>query len=405
MPWTFGIVFGFAVASLAVAQPPRLSGTYRIAICKVEPCSVDDTTNVVVGGILVLSDSQVTPAHFPEATVRRMTNSANRWRREGTNACFALQRRRLEPRTYAGIGEVALTNWTAVPGNPASVDFGLYRSPDAGNRVKATITAGALRGTGTSSGAGVAGVDWPDDIVVGRRVSDTDLKPCIDAVVHQISGPLRPPYPNLTTQLPKSDSTRHYLLFLSSQLLDEQDPPRGFSSNYYSFGNLSAIGGDSTVLAIGIGHRSPTPTAFADTVLARVRALRALGVAPSRISVVGVGKGTAIATDVASRLAEPVNYVFVGACQGATPIKPATATALHVLDVLTEDVPLANRCGSRFTPPTIVSEQLLAPAYGGGRAGRSGGNAGGGRPAPDRADEWVDDVVWWIKTRPGSGRR
>ena len=184
------VVLFVAIAAVAIRSPAAqgpITGTYRIAICKSEPCSIADTANVVVRGHIVLSDSAVTAAHFPEGRARQRQQPRERMysRDGGANACYALQRLRLEPRTFAGIGEVALSRWSLVaaswsggPLEPRTFEFGLYRSPDAGTKLIATVTNGVLRGRAQSAGAGAAAVDWPDDIAVGERVSDASLQPC-----------------------------------------------------------------------------------------------------------------------------------------------------------------------------------------------------------------------------------
>jgi hypothetical protein len=391
------VVLLVAIAAVAIRSPAAQSphsGTYRIVICKTEPCSLADTANVVVRGHIVLSDSAVTAAHFPEGRARQLQQSRERmWARDGgANGCYALQRLRLEPRTFAGISEVALSRWSLVAasrsGGPIETrefEFGLYRSPDAGTKLIATVTNGVLRGRARSDGSGSAGMgvqDWPDDIVVGERVSDASLQPCIDAAVRLASGPPRSPFANLHTTLPTTVADASYLLFLSPRLV-EPAPATRFDPTMFAIGGVTQLSRADGIVTVGIGVPGLTARQYADTTLARIAAVRTMGVASARIGVIGVGRSTEIAADVAARVTVPVAFIFVGSCPGVPEIRPTHGSPVHVLDIHAGVAPPADRCSARFTPAARVTSLSLEP-----RAGRM----------PDaRADEWVDLVADWIK--------
>jgi hypothetical protein len=147
-------LLGFA-AALSQTSPaaPSFSGTYRIAVCKSEPCSVDDVTNAVVHGYVVLNDAPIDPSTVP-------SDAASRLRRNSVipswNACFALNGSSGIARTYAGIGGAAFTVWSIIDSTRGIVQFRLFQSPDSNHTTRATLTGPDLRGVGTSFGAGVA---------------------------------------------------------------------------------------------------------------------------------------------------------------------------------------------------------------------------------------------------------
>lgn len=171
-----------AALSILAGQAPAapMSGTWKIAICKSEPCSVDDTASAHVHGFVVFSDGAVTLDMFPAETRRLLSTGV----RPGApaNGCFALVRNTPALRTYAGIRQAGLIMWSAGAGG-TEVRFPLYQSLDASHRVTARVSGGELRGTGVSSGARSAAPpsDWGGDIVVGRRVGPADIAPCVEA--------------------------------------------------------------------------------------------------------------------------------------------------------------------------------------------------------------------------------
>src|SRR6185503_416858 len=168
-----------SIATPLGAQPARaqVAGTYRIAVCKSAPCSPADTTHALVWGLLVLNDAPLPFASLPDSARRLLLRYTVPAR---SNACYALSRARGDVPTYAGMSGAGTTRWLR-DSTSGALEFGLYRSPDAQHSVRAVLQGNTLSGTGSSSGAGAAEVDYPRDTIVAVRVGPPDLAPCADA--------------------------------------------------------------------------------------------------------------------------------------------------------------------------------------------------------------------------------
>ena len=173
-----------AILALLAASPlvarraaGQVAGTYRIAVCTSAPCTPRDTAHALVWGLLVLNDAPLPFASLPDSARRLLVRYSVPAR---SNACYALSRASGTPRTYAGIAGAGTTRWLrdTVSG---TLEFTLYQSPDARHVVRAALRGDTLSGTGMSSGAGAAAVDYPRDTIVALRVGPPDLAPCADA--------------------------------------------------------------------------------------------------------------------------------------------------------------------------------------------------------------------------------
>ena|SRR5438034_1990418 len=165
------------IAASAQDVGTRVSGTYRIAVCKSVPCTPGDTTNAVAWGRLTLFDSALVLSSFPQSLLRVLHT---RYLRSPANACYALLRRSPEPQTYAGAMGAGTTRWDRESGSD-DISFTLYRSPDARHVVHARIDRDSLHGTGESWGAGEAEVPWSKDTIVAVRIGPADLRACVDS--------------------------------------------------------------------------------------------------------------------------------------------------------------------------------------------------------------------------------
>ena len=177
----FPVGFLAAAATMLAAdnapllQQQSVGGTYRIAICKRQPCSPDDTTNIAVSGVIVLSDSNYTLAAFPD-TVRF---SLLRYAMSRRNGCSATAPRRASPGTYAAIGGMELLMWTR-PG-PDRVAFGLHKQAGIEYQVEIDFSGDRFKGTGKSVRDDGVAPEYTDDIVVGVKSGASDHKPCADS--------------------------------------------------------------------------------------------------------------------------------------------------------------------------------------------------------------------------------
>lgn len=150
---------------------------YMIAVCT-GPCVVGDTTNVAVGGRLVLLPDTLSLSSVPAQWRDRFVAGTSYMDLEGpTNGCFVL-RRFPRNQTFAGIALVGLTHWSRLP-QPDSISFSLYRSPDGGYSVTGHLVGEDFRGTGVSWHAQVDSI-WfsPPDSVFAKRLGGPEAAAC-----------------------------------------------------------------------------------------------------------------------------------------------------------------------------------------------------------------------------------
>ena len=99
---------------------PALEGTYEIAVCKVGRCTPGDTAVILTRGILVLFATRLPP--IPDSAIGLLRVP---FLVEG-NMCFALEPRRWNSQTYAGLGGVEATRWRPDSADGQRITFSLY---------------------------------------------------------------------------------------------------------------------------------------------------------------------------------------------------------------------------------------------------------------------------------------
>lgn len=108
-----------------------------------------------------------------------------------------------------------------------------------------------------------------------------------------------------------------YLFYLHGRIVEEQGP-QGVSPQFgrYDYpGILAAFRQRGFTVMSEVRPRDADPGAYADKVIAEVRALIARGVDASHITIVGASKGGVITALVSTRLANPrVRYVMLANC-------------------------------------------------------------------------------------------
>ena len=98
------------------------------------------------------------------------------WDSRPANGCFELEPVR-RANSYAGIQRMGLLSWTFEP--DSGVAFSIFRSPDAGYRVRVGIRTDSLIGRGDSWGAGAAEIGVPADFVHGSKLGPADTEICL----------------------------------------------------------------------------------------------------------------------------------------------------------------------------------------------------------------------------------
>ncbi|MFL5612988.1 MAG: hypothetical protein ACJ796_04935 [Gemmatimonadaceae bacterium] len=150
-------------AAIAQAPPTVRPGTYALRLCRVT-CDAHYPKNTIRSGWIVLDSVPLDMSPFPDSVRRGLElHYLMQVERGPANGCFVLHSKRMDVRTYAGTA--GLLHWERGRGD--SVTFQLYQSPDAGHEVQVAPTTTGFAGTGHSWGAGVASVDYPEDLVIG----------------------------------------------------------------------------------------------------------------------------------------------------------------------------------------------------------------------------------------------
>ena len=160
-------------------NPASVPGTYDIRVCRMA-CPPDSASPLSQGallrrGILVLTGG---PTGFDGRRDSVGILLSGFFPKPG-NGCYKLAIVREDPPSYAYT--LGGTHWQ-IDSTGRAIDFSLFNSPDAGYGVHATLVNGVLHAKGESWGAGAAAVDYPPDVVQGRRVGPPDLAPCLEAV-------------------------------------------------------------------------------------------------------------------------------------------------------------------------------------------------------------------------------
>ena len=151
----------------------QVPGTYDVIFCK-NSCSFESPKSVLVRGSLVLESKPFEESEIPERARKNFESGYSL--ASFTNGCFVLEILE-EGQTYAGLIPIGFTRWWLHSG---IVSFGLYSSPDAGYSASVTLTDAGFSGSGVSDGEGAADVDWPPDILIGRRRGPADRSVCIN---------------------------------------------------------------------------------------------------------------------------------------------------------------------------------------------------------------------------------
>lgn len=108
-----------------------------------------------------------------------------------------------------------------------------------------------------------------------------------------------------------------YIYYLHGKIVEDSGP-RGVSPKFGAYdypGIIAALGAGGATVVSEVRAKDTDPVAYADKVVAQIRARIAAGVSAGRITVIGASKGSVIATLVSSRLQlSDVRYVLLANC-------------------------------------------------------------------------------------------
>ena len=145
------------------------AGSYELLICK-RACSFSNRDAVIATAHVVLLEHVMSPKEAQQFNPLFNANSS------GSNACYTVERTDAA-KTYAGISKAGISQWVI---NGRTMQFSLFRSPDAGYAVELERTGSSLAGTGRSWGVGMGAPpkDYGPDIIVGRRLGAPNIALC-----------------------------------------------------------------------------------------------------------------------------------------------------------------------------------------------------------------------------------
>jgi len=175
---TFACMLIRSPLTFAQASRDLRPGTYALRLCRVT-CDPRYPKNTFRSGWIVLGAAPLDLPNMPDSVRKWLELHFMMQADEGqANGCFHFTANRPEVRTYASVA--GLLRWER-RGSGDSAAFKLYQSPDAGHNVQVAATPRGFSGSGHSWGAGVAAVDYPDDLVVGEYLGPPNVARCEEA--------------------------------------------------------------------------------------------------------------------------------------------------------------------------------------------------------------------------------
>jgi hypothetical protein len=206
------------------------------------------------------------------------------------------------------------------------------------------------------------------------RQSASSREPVTGRVVHDVPAEIR------------ADS--RYLFYLHGQIIEDQGvrPVHPEFGVYEYEAVLAALARAGFVVISEARGPRTDGEAYARKVVTQVEALRAAGVPPERISIVGFSKGGGIAVRVSTLLHdERMNFVFLGTCSLRFRNRPALDLRGRILSIHEASDPIAGPCSEFFSASVVEPEfKELRIDVGGGH---------GAFYRPNR--EWLDPVLAW----------
>ena len=192
--------------------------------------------------------------------------------------------------------------------------------------------------------------------------------------------------------LPKPiDPKGDYLLYLHGRILEEEGPrPTSPRFGVYEYREiLDTFAGRGFTVVSEVRPKGTDVAAYAKKVAGQVRALRAAGVPPERIAVVGFSKGGGITLAAAAELRDQpkVHFVSLAGCAGGRKLD-LPQPILSLRDSVDD---LSASCGESFSadpPPGPHEHREITLHVGKGH---------GTFYRPDSA--WVEPVVAWLQRR------
>ena len=185
------------------------------------------------------------------------------------------------------------------------------------------------------------------------------------------------------------DVSATYVLYLHGQIIERAGRrPTHPQFGIYEYDEvLRALSGSGRVVVSEQREAGTDVAEYADYVAAQVRALLASGVPPSQITVVGFSKGGRIAIGTSSLLDEPINYVFMAACNRGVFDDPSLQATGRVLSIYEESDEIGVSCSPLFERSSSVTATAEVRISTGARHGAFY------RPRP----EWIAEVLRWVQ--------
>jgi hypothetical protein len=188
---------------------------------------------------------------------------------------------------------------------------------------------------------------------------------------------------------PRAEAPR-YFYYLHGKIVEDLGP-RGTSPRYGAYdypGIVAALKHRGLAVISEVRPRGTDVRAYADKVVADVKAKLAAGVPPSHITIAGASKGSVIASLISTRLRQPrVRYVLIANCNDwlIREIRPRLTGEVLSIYEASDDIGGSCRPLVRLSPGvTRFAELRLATGLGHGMVYRP-------------LDQWLAPAAAWAK--------
>jgi hypothetical protein len=185
------------------------------------------------------------------------------------------------------------------------------------------------------------------------------------------------------------DVSATYVFYLHGQIIERGDRrPTHPQFGVYEYDEvLRALGGSHRIVISEQRAAGTDVSEYAERTAREVRDLLASGVPPERITVVGFSKGGMIAIATSSLLNEPINYVFLAACNRAVFDNESYRVSGRVLSIFEESDEIGVSCAPLLERSLSVTTSKEVRISTGARHGAF----------YQPRSVWISEVLAWVR--------
>jgi hypothetical protein len=207
----------------------------------------------------------------------------------------------------------------------------------------------------------------------------------LGATAGPVTGQEQPVLPSLPDD---PDTSATYVFYLHGQIIERGDRrPTHPQFGVYEYDDvLRALGGSGRIVISEQRAAGTDVSEYADHIATQVRTLLARDVPAEQITVVGFSKGGRIAIATSSLLDEPINYVFLAACNRSVFDDESYRVSGRVLSIYEESDEIGVSCAPLLerSPSVTTSKEVRI----------STGARHGAFYQP--RSEWMSEVLTWV---------